>query len=599
MRNFGYFEKDQIGSISDLRLWRRILRYSLPFSLWLTAAVVLSLVIAGTTLILPKLMQLGIDTYIIPDTLPLQERLGGLKNIAIVFGATMLILFLTGFFQVIILEYTGQSVMQQIRVDLFANMLHLDLHFFTRQPAGRLVTRLTNDITNMHEMFTSVMVTLFNDFLKITGILIILFSIHLRLAFVMSVFLPLSIGIIVIFSRMARKRFRAIRTQLAKLNSFLLESVSGVDIIQSFNRENDYRKSFSSLSSEYMKQTFSQIKLFGTFMPLVEFMSLAAVSLILLYGGTLVIDGSLTLGELVAFLAYMRLFFRPVRELSQKYSIVQSALASAERIFLLLDTKSSIQPTKNPFQQKKIAGSIQFQNVWFAYSPGEDILSDINLNILQGESIAIVGATGSGKSTLINLLLGFYKPDRGKITLDGIDIDKYNSNLLLNAISIIMQDTIIIPGTILDNITLESGKTREQVQEILHQTAIDAFIRKLPEGLDTLLRDGGSSLSAGERQLLSIARALCRDTPIFILDEATAFVDTETEAILGHALQNIFQKKTSLIIAHRLSTVQQADRIIVLGKGRILEQGTHMELMDKKENYFHLVSIDQHFSLKE
>ncbi len=598
MHNFGYFESDQVGSLNDIRLWKRILKFSSPFSLWLVSAVILSLIITGSTLSLPKLMQLGIDKFIITNTLPVSDRITGLKDIALIYGGATLLLFFTGFLQVMVLEWTGQSVMQKIRVDLFSNILQLDLHFFNRQPAGRLVTRLTNDITNMHEMFTSVMVTLFNDVLKIAGILIILFVIQPRLALTMSVFLPASIWIIIIFSKLAREIFRDIRTQLAKLNSFLQESISGVDIVQLFNREQDYLNSFTKLSAEYMTHTFRQIKLFGTFMPLVEFLSVAAISIILLYGGILVMDNNLTMGELVAFLAYMRLFFKPVRELSQKYSIVQSALASAERIFLLLDTKSSIRTHKKIYQPKKVAGNIQFKNIIFAYEKNKSALNDLSLHIQQGETIAVVGPTGSGKSTLINLLLRFYEPDHGQILLDGINIDQYSPQTLLDASSIIMQDTIIIPGTILENITLQSGKNRQQVQQILDKTGISSFIERLPQGLDTRIVDGSTSISAGEKQLLSVARALCRNTPIIILDEATAFVDTETEALLDNALNEAFQGNTSLIIAHRLSTVQKADRIIVLENGQIIEQGSHGELMKKGERYYTLVSIDQHFTFK-
>ncbi len=593
MRKSTFWKDDQTVAVADLHLWRKILGYSAPFAPWFFGAVLLSLVISGTTLLLPKLLQLAIDTYIMADTQPLSERVQGVTDLALVYGGAVLVLFGSGFLQVIVLERIGQAVMQRIRVNLFANILRLEISFFNKQPVGNLVTRLTNDISNMHEMFTSVLVEFFNDFLKISGTLIILFMIHPGLALVMSLYLPLSIGIVVIFSKMARKVFRIIRSQFAEMNSFLQESVSGVDIVQQFNRENDYLKKFSELSAEYMASIFRQIKLFGTFMPLVEFLSISAVAVILLYGGHSVLKGGLTLGELVAFIAYMKLFFRPVRELSQKYSIVQSALASAERIFLLLDTKSQLKSYRSSLPMVGIKGEIKFEKVSFAYGEDKNALTDINVDIKQGETVAIVGPTGSGKSTFLDLLLHFYEPNQGRILLDDEDISRYNPKEFLEGISIIMQETIFIPGTVLDNITLQSGKGRDHVEKILAESGIDTFIERLPKGLDTWLHNGATNLSAGEKQLISMARALCRDTQILIMDEATSFVDTETEAILGHALGEFLRYKTAFIIAHRLSTIEKADRIIVLEGGRIIEQGSHTELMNKGGKYHQLISIDR------
>ncbi len=359
MRNYGYFEEGQIGSVRDLRLWRRILAYCRPHLAWLVAAVLLSLLVAGATLSLPRLLQWAIDHYMVAPNLAAEARISGLGRTALVYGILVATVFAGGFVQVVVLEWVGQSIMHRMRQDLFIHIMDLDLAFFHDQPTGRLVTRLTNDIQNMHEMFTSVMVTLFNDFLRIIGILAILFWMNWRLALVMSIFVPLSITSTALFSRLARDRFRAIRSQLALLDSFLQESVALITVIQLFGRQQETLRRYGELNSEYLRRALSQVKLFGTFMPLTEFMGSAAVALILWYGGGEIMDHRLTLGELVAFFSYMRLFFQPMRELSQKYSIVQSAMASAERIFQLLDRRSRLTVLAPPWRQRPVQGQVR------------------------------------------------------------------------------------------------------------------------------------------------------------------------------------------------------------------------------------------------
>ena len=593
MRNFGYFEEGEIGRISDTRIWQRLFTYCQVHRTSLAAAVLLSMLVTGTTLTLPRLMQMAIDNSMTATFLDTASRMSNLGGLALIYGIAVAVTFAAGFIQVVLLEYIGQSIMNRLRNDLYRHLLCLDLAFFHSHPAGRLVTRLTNDIQNMHEMFTSVMVTLFNDALKLIGILVVLYLLNVRLAMVMTVFLPLSLVITLLFSRLARDRFRAIRSQLAVLNSFLQETVSAVNVLQLFGRQQESLSRFKELNKEYLQRTLRQIRLFGTFMPLTEFLGSLAMATILWYGGSEIIREQLTLGELVAFFSYMRLFFQPMRELSQKYSIVQSAMASAERIFQLLDTKSSINAPPNPLLPDLINGEILFDQVCFGYREKEEkVLHDINLQINVGETVALVGSTGAGKSTLISLLVRFYDPTGGRILIDGHDLREFAPESLREKIGIVLQDVLIEPDTVLANIALGTGQDRHAVQKILEQTGMDSFVARLPHGLDTRIGEGGLDLSAGEKQLLAFARVLCRNPTVLILDEATASVDTEAENLLEQAINASFNGRTSVVIAHRLSTVRRADRIVVMDRGRIVEQGSHEELMENHGVYADLITMD-------
>lgn len=592
MMNYGYSEKGQQGSLSDFSLWKRILHFSSPYWHGLTLAVLISILITWATLTLPYLVQTAIDNQITASALSVNARISGLLHAAMVYGVLIVSVFFASFCQILLLEWVGQSVMHQVRQRLFHHLLHLDLPFFNSKPTGQLVTRLTNDIQNMNEMFTSVIVTLFNDLLRLCGILVLLFWMNPRLAAVLSLFVPLALLITIFFARLARERFRAIRTQLAKLNSFLSENLAGMSIIQLFGRQESNRQVFEELSAGYLHRTLQQIKLFGTFMPLTEFMSSAAIAIILCYGGGEVLQKRLTLGELVAFISYMRLFFQPLRELAQKYSVVQSAMASAERIFQLLDTKSAIRLQTKPARLEELEGRLEFHNITFGYSPDNPIIHDVSLTLYPGQTVALVGTTGSGKTTLVNLLLRFYDPQQGTICIDNTDITSLDLKELRTRVGVILQDVFILQDTLFANIVMDTGCTRERVQAILDQTGMNRFVDKLPKGLDTVIGDGGLELSTGEKQLLSFARVLCRDPAILILDEATAAIDTESENILELAIADSFTGRTSLVIAHRLSTIRRADHIVVMAHGRIVEQGSHEELLKRDGHYALLVAMD-------
>ncbi len=592
MMNYGYSEKGQEGSLSDFHLWGKILQFSAPYWRSLSFAVIISILITWATLTLPHLVQTAIDHYITATTIATDERIAGLTRTAIHYAVLIFAIFFASFCQVLVLEWVGQSVMHTVRQRLFHHLLHLDLPFFNSNPTGRLVTRLTNDIQNMNEMFTSVIVTLFNDLLQLAGILVLLFWMNPRLAGVMTIFIPLAIIITIFFARLAREQFRAIRIQLAKINSFLAENLSGMSIIQLFGRQGSNRQTFENLSAGFLQRTLSQIKLFGTFMPLTEFMSSAAIALILWYGGGEVLQKRLTLGEFVAFISYMRLFFQPLREIAQKYSVVQSAMASAERIFQLLETKSQIIELEEPVQLPKIQGSLLFKNIHFGYQADNPILHGVSLALYPGQTVALVGTTGSGKTTLVNLLLRFYDPQAGTICIDDTDITSLELRKLRTIVGVILQDVFILQDTLFANIVMDTGCSRKKTEAILNQTGMNRFVDKLPSGLDTVIGEGGMELSTGEKQLLSFARVLCRNPAILVLDEATAAIDTESENILEQAIADSFKGRTSLVIAHRLSTIRRADHIVVMAHGKIVEQGSHEELLQRDGHYALLVAMD-------
>jgi len=592
-------EDEQRRYLSDFKLWGRLLKFIVPQWKWALTAVGLAFIITGASLMWPRLMQVAIDKYILNNSLPVAERMNGVTWIALLFLAVIAVGFVANFFQVIALEWTGQRIMHSLRQRLFNHVIRLNLSFFNAHRLGRLVTRHTNDIQNMYEMFTSVIITLFNEGVRLAGILLVLFWMDWRLALLLALTFPVMILVTLTFGKLSRRAFRRIRAHLAGINAFLQEAVSGMPVIQLFLREKDVRERFSRLNGKYFEAAMYQVRVFGIFVPLIEVMSSVALALIIWYGGGRVLRNYMTIGVLTAFISYMRLFFQPIREFSQKYTIVQSAMSSAERIFQLLEEKDYIPQVVDPVRMDEIRGHIEFRDVVFSYETGRPVLRNISFEVKPGHTLAIIGATGSGKTTIINLLERFYDPQQGCIMLDGVDLRRFEPHWLREHIGLVMQDIFIVPGSIRGNILLERELPESEIGRIVHLSQLESVVQSLPRGLDTRIGEGGMDLSAGQKQLLAFARVLARDPKILILDEATSNVDTETEMLIEQAIRAVMANRTCIIIAHRLSTVRRANQLIIIDRGRIVEQGTHEDLMEKAGLYHHLQMLQNGISLAQ
>jgi len=597
-RSTAHFQGEKDFHVKDLKLWKGLFPYILPRWRGLSLAIFLSFMVTATSLAMPRLVQVGMDDYILNENISVEERFQGLSLLGAIFLGIILVAFVSNFFQVVTLEWTGQQIMHALRQGLFRHVVKLNLSFFQSQPVGRLVTRLTNDIQNMYEMFTSVIVTLFNDGIRLVGILAIMFWMNWRLSLLLCGIFPIMVLITVLFGRLSRDAFRRIRKHLAEINSYVQETLWGMFVIQIFLRERETDREFRELNNRYFDSAMYQIKVFGIFMPIIEVMSSVAMALIIWYGGGEIIRQNMTLGELTAFISYIRLFFQPLRELSQKYSIVQSALASAERIFQLLETKDMLPVWDRPMKGFPVKGDIRFENVSFRYAEDKPILHRVSFRVAPGETLAIVGPTGSGKTTIINLLERFYDPGEGRVSVDGVDLRIMDEHWLRELVGLVMQEVFIVPGSIRENITLDRELGDAELDRILELSQLNSLLRHLPDGLDTRVGEGGMDLSAGEKQLLAFARVLARNPRILVLDEATANVDTETEMLIEKAIQAALSNRTSLVIAHRLSTIRRADRILVLDHGRIVEEGTHEDLMRLNGVYHHLQSLHNGEGLK-
>lgn len=513
----------------------------------------------------------------------------GIKNISLIFLLTILGSFLLNYIQVYILNYTGQKIIYNMRQELFTHLQRLSLSFFDRNPVGRLVTRVTNDMENLNEMYSAVLVNLFKDVLMLCGIIIIMLKMNAQVAIVSFIIMPLIIVSASIFRIHARNAYRQTRVKLARINATLSENISGMRIIQIFNKENYKYDEFEGINKEHNEASMRELFVFAVFRPSMDLLYSLALSLLIWYGGARILSGTLSFGVLFAFINYIEQFFQPINDLTEKFNILQSAMASSERIFLLLDEKETIENPAVPISLGKIRGDIEFKNVWFAYEGENWVLRDVSLRINAGETAAFVGATGAGKTSIISLISRLYDIQKGEILIDGKNIKEIDKYELRAQIGTVLQDVFLFSGDIKSNIRLnEDSIGDETIRRVSSFVNADKFIEKLPKGYDEEVKERGATFSAGQRQLLAFARALAFDPSVLVLDEATSNIDTETEMLIQDAINKVIKDRTTIVIAHRLSTIQHANKIIVLHKGKVREMGTHQELLDKNGMYHDL-----------
>jgi ATP-binding cassette subfamily B protein/subfamily B ATP-binding cassette protein MsbA len=520
-----------------------------------------------------------------------QRDIKGVLDFGMLFLVLLVISFGLNFVQIILVQLVGQRFMHSLRERIFAKLQSIDMSFFDRNPVGRLVTRATNDVDAINEAFVSVFAQLFRDVLLVLALMAMMLLLDVKLSLVAYLTIPL-IAVWTIFFRIkARDIYRNIRVRLARLNATLQENLSGIRVIQIFQREKENIRRFGNINDDYLKSSLQEVLVMSFFRPMVEIISAVGLALIIYYGGGKVMASNLSLGTLVAFTTYLRMFFRPIQELTESYTVLQSAMASSERVFQLLDEPSGISLAEKPVDIGRPKGEIEFKDVIFEYVPGEPVLKNVTFKVSPGERIAFVGATGSGKTTIINLIARLYDIKSGQILLDGVDIRKMDIQKLRSSLGVVMQDVFLFSGDIKGNIRLNKPLSDQEVVDISRQVHADTFIERFPGQYGEEVKERGVTLSVGERQLLSFARALAFDPPVLVLDEATANIDTPTEKLIQDALAKLMQGRTSIVIAHRLSTIKHVDRIYVIHKGEIRESGSHQELLKKRGLYHSLYQL--------
>lgn len=594
-------EEEVLGKAYDARLMRRLITYLKPYRRVVAASLVLLLASSALEVAGPLLTKLAIDRYLAPTALagstPLDPYLSsnpitGLAQISVLYFLVISGILVTGFFQQYAMQCTGQRAMFDIRRQTLAHLQTLDVAYFDRNPVGRLVTRVTTDADVLNELFSSGLVTIVGDLLLLLFVLAAMFKLSFGLTLMMLCVTPLVILVTFVFRNKVKDSYRRIRLAVARINAYLQEHIAGMAVLQLFNRERKSQQEFEQINRDHMLAYKDAIVAYGWFYPAVEFLGLLALALLLVYSGFQVHKGALTLGIMVAFFQYGMRFFRPIQDLSEKYNILQSAMAAAERIFKLLDTPATVlaPPQPKPFPEGPAA--IEFDHVWFAYKDEEWVLRDVSFQVQPGETVAVVGHTGAGKTTLMHLLLRFYDVQKGAIRIGGVDLREMDPRELRRNFGFVFQDPYLFSGTIEDNIRLGAAHiTLEEMEAAAEQVNLLDFIRALPEGFAQPVRERGSSLSTGQKQLISFARALAHNPRYLILDEATSSVDTETEFKIRDAVARMVEGRTSILIAHRLSTIQRADRILVMHKGRLRESGTHQELLAMRGIYWKLYQL--------
>jgi ATP-binding cassette, subfamily B, multidrug efflux pump len=603
-------EEDELGKTYDARLMRRLLGYLWPYKRYVLTALALTVLGGPLVVAAPPLVRAAVDLYLFPDpahppdgyTLLIKqaaESLGfgrqpssGIAFIALLLVVANLAAMVVLYAEAFVLQRMGQHIMYDLRNQIFAHLQRLSLRFYDRNPVGRLMTRVTSDVEVLNELFSSVVVAIFGDVAMLLYVVFWMFQVNWRLALVALLILPPMAAVTIWFRLRSRIAFRSIRVHVARINTFLQERLTGMSIVQLFNQEDRELKNFREISNAYRKANVATIFYGAVFFPAVEIISATGIALILWYGGGQVLQGLVTLGTVIAFLQMAEMFFEPVGDMSERYNTLQSAMSASERIFKLLDEPVTIKSPEQPASVGRAQGHIEFRNVWFAYQDEDWVLKDVSFVVRPGESVAFVGHTGAGKTTITNLLLRFYDIQRGQIFLDGIDIRELDLAELRANFSIVLQDVFLFSGDISNNIRLgNTAINDEQLREAARQVNADGFINKLSSGYATDLHERGAGISVGQKQLISFARALAFDPRVLILDEATSSVDTETEVLLHDAVKRLMAGRTSLVIAHRLSTVQAVDNIIVIHKGEVREFGTHQELLRRRGPYWLLYQL--------
>lgn len=616
-----HFQEDEIlGRAYDARLMRRLLGYLRPYRWAVAGAIVLLLLTAGADLLGPYLVKVAIDRYIVRGDLAGVGRMAGL------YLAALLAAFVFRYAQNYITQVVGQYVMYDLRMALFTHLQGLAVSYFTRNPVGRLMTRITNDVDTLYEMVTAGVVTLVGDVFMLTGIVVAMVLLDWRLALVALLVLPGLVYATFGFQVRMREAYRAVRVRIARINAYLNENLMGMAVAQLFNRRAKNFRRFDELNRDHLGANLQAVRTMALFFPLVGFFGTLAAALLIWYGGGQVVRGAVTLGLLVAMLQYTDRFFRPIQDLAEKYNILQAAMASSERIFRVLDEPVTVQDPPDPVPLERVRGEVEFRGVWFAYDmsteegpkgdaahapplagrrgPSGDgwgardgapewVLRDVSFRIAPGESVAVVGHTGAGKTSIINLLTRFYDPQRGRVLVDGVDVREYRQRDLRRHVGLVLQDVFLFSGTVASNIRLGNEEiTDDEIRRAAEFVNAHRFIERLPRGYATDVVERGATLSAGQRQLIAFARALAHNPEILlVLDEATSSVDTETELLIQDALRKVLAGRTSIIIAHRLSTIQNVDRILVMHKGRLVEEGTHRQLLARGGIYTKLYEL--------
>ncbi len=593
-----HHEEEQLGKLYDAKAARRLVRYLAPYKKLVVFALLLTAVLNLVRQVGPLLTKWAIDDYVAPAAggrLNLDAAFDGIVLLTFAYIGSLAVTLCVGYFQDVMLNTIGQRVMYDLRQEIFAKLQSIEVSFYDNNPVGRLVTRLTTDVDSLNELFTAGLVEVLGDFVLIAGALGMMFYFNWKLAIVSLLVVPLLWAATMWFRRGAREGFRQVRTKIARLNAFTQEHISGAQVVQLFNREQKALDQFSEINAAHKQANLDTIFYYAVFYPLVNLISAVGIAAIVWYGGGQVIQNVITVGTLVAFLQYTQRLWQPIQDISDKYNVFQAAVVASERVFKLLDTPDKIESPASPYQptsREQVLGRIEFRNVWFAYKDEDWVLKDVSFTVEPGESIALVGHTGSGKTTISNLLMRFYDIQRGEILLDGVDIKQWELHKLRENFAVVLQDVFLFSGDIAGNIRLGNEFiSEERVEWAAQEVRAASFIEALPERFKASVRERGAGFSVGQKQLISFARALAFDPRILVLDEATSSIDTETEQLIQEAIEKVMTGRTSIIIAHRLSTIQRVDKIIVLHKGEIREMGNHQALLAERGLYFKLYQL--------